>query len=432
MKRASFMSAARWGWQRIDYLTILLVAGWSLAVGFTFPNGTYIPRIWSDAEGYYAYLPAVFIYQSFEDLPIRSPYQFPRLPETNRINLKTTCGVAMLEAPFFGVAHLIARNGWFRTKDTTGFGKPYSDALIVCAIFYLSMAFLLLRQLLRQQLPAWVVALTLAGLYWGTNLFFYTIRGPGMSHVYSFFANTAVIVLTQRAFQQPRRRTFAWLGLALGLAVLIRPTNIFMALFPLAWKIDSVAALKDRARFIWAHASQVWVAIPAGLVVFLPQLAYWRHISGKWVYYSYGDEGFIYWKNPHLLDVYFGVIDGLLVYSPLLVLGLIGLIVNAWTNQHSGRISLLILALGSYAISSWWAYQFGASFGHRAFIDYFPLFAIGWATLIGAGAKRHRGFGWLIGLLTALGMYYSVQLGYIYAPYWSESTWSWEVLWRVV
>ncbi len=39
----------------------------------------------------------------------------------------------------------------------------------------------------------------------------------------------------------------------------------------------------------------------------------------------------------------------------------------------------VIFALDTYLIASWWDWQFGGSYGHRGFVDLFPVLAIGLA-----------------------------------------------------
>ena len=43
--------------------------------------------------------------------------------------------------------------------------------------------------------------------------------------------------------------------------------------------------------------------------------------------------------------------------------------------------SILIVVYQIYFIASWWSWWFGGSFGHRAFIETFPFFAIPMAAL---------------------------------------------------
>jgi hypothetical protein len=58
-------------------------------------------------------------------------------------------------------------------------------------------------------------------------------------------------------------------------------------------------------------------------------------------------------------------------------------------RRNKGRYGWLLffLFVNTWVISSWWMWFYGGSYGHRAFIDLYPFFAIGIA------AALHRGFG---------------------------------------
>ena len=75
-----------------------IILGILLSIGFyDIENKRLAGVIWSDAEGYYLYLPAVFIYGGFEGIPYRTTVQFSNYPGTEKVFTKYTCGVAMLE-----------------------------------------------------------------------------------------------------------------------------------------------------------------------------------------------------------------------------------------------------------------------------------------------------------------------------------------------
>jgi hypothetical protein len=46
------------------------------------------------------------------------------------------------------------------------------------------------------------------------------------------------------------------------------------------------------------------------------------------------------------------------------------------------------LALITWTIASWWDWQFGASYGHRGFVDIYPILALGLAAVFGRVALR--------------------------------------------
>jgi hypothetical protein len=74
-----------------------------IALHRTAPN----PRsvIWSDAEGYYKYLPGLFILHDFHRLDAGSVW--PYYNRQGEYVNKYTCGVAYFELPFFLGAHAI-------------------------------------------------------------------------------------------------------------------------------------------------------------------------------------------------------------------------------------------------------------------------------------------------------------------------------------
>src|SRR5471030_1691058 len=62
--------------------------------------------IWSDTEGYYMYLPAVFIQHDIHHVPLKS--MNARKNDKGEVVMKYTCGVAFFYLPFFLAAHAYA------------------------------------------------------------------------------------------------------------------------------------------------------------------------------------------------------------------------------------------------------------------------------------------------------------------------------------
>ena len=75
------------------------------------------------------------------------------------------------------------------------------------------------------------------------------------------------------------------------------------------------------------------------------------------------------------MNVLFSFRKGLFVYTPLILLAGFGLI--AILSKPVKLISMMIfLALSTYIIASWWNWYYGDSFGLRAFIDYYGIYAL--------------------------------------------------------
>ena len=85
-------------------------------------------------------------------------------------------------------------------------------------------------------------------------------------------------------------------------------------------------------------------------------------------------KGFIFLTNPKINEVLFSPNNGLFLYSPLLLLLLSFLF---FKNQKiENALPLLLLLLYTIVYSTWWSYNLGCGFGHRAFVDIMPIFTL--------------------------------------------------------
>ncbi len=331
-----------------------------------------------DVVAYYAYLPAAFIYQDvYFDFVADLPADFEGriwvqpTPAGHHVP-KMTMGLAVLWAPFFTGAHLVAL---VSGQSATGYSTPYAMALFLAAVFYLFWGLWFLRRTLRRYLPDGVVALVLGTLLLATNLMHYVISEPGMSHVYSFFLFAAFLEVTDRWAGSFGWKQFAWLGLLAGLIVLVRPANILVLVIPLFWKVDSTKGMRNRLRLILERRQGLLLAALAAFLVWVPQLLYWKVVAGDWLYYTYGDEGFFF-LHPHLLDGLFSWRKGWLIYTPVMILVFPGLWLLWKKNRGMAFPVGLYLVLQLYLVFSWWCWWYGGSFGSRPMIESYAFLAL--------------------------------------------------------
>lgn len=369
---------------RYYLLFILAFAAYRAAtIHVRFWNGI----LWTDAEGYYMYLPAVFINGGFENLFVRTEGQFPLYPGTNKRFTKYTCGVAIMQAPFFLAAHAAAK---LSGQPADGYSPIYIRGVQLAALLYGFLGLLVLQRALLRHFSPGVTFFTILGLYFGTNLMHYHIHEPSMSHIYSFFLFALFVYFTPRFYERPGRGVFAGMGLLLGLITLIRPTNILVLLYLLLYDVNSRASLRERGQFIGRHFGKLLVAPLASFLVFLPQFAYWKYLSGNWLMYSYGEEGFTNWAEPRVDMVLFHIKNGWLLFSPMAGLAVIGCFAGSWKNRYNIGVIFLILLLSIYIFGSWWCWWFGGAFGHRPFIDLYPLLAFPYAYLVSLILNQRR------------------------------------------
>jgi hypothetical protein len=200
-------------------------------------------------------------------------------------------------------------------------------------------------------------------------------HGPAMLGVV-----TGLSLLLPAAGQRLRAHGAAWAGLALGWAVLARPTTIFFVLGSL---LALVLARRWRPTIAFALAA----GVPIG-ALFL----YQGHYFGDPIHGGYGSES---WSDRapmwlSLSGLLLAPSRGLLVYSPALLLALPGLAVvwrtGLWTCRLLGCwLGAFLATLLCYARwPCWWA---GWSFGPRFFCETMPFLCL--LVALALAACRH-------------------------------------------
>lgn len=387
--------------------------------------------IWSDMEGYYVYLPAFFIHGGFDHFQVKDTAYLRPWEGTSKIFTKYTCGVALLEAPFFLSAHLMSG---LLGYDSSGYSDIYCYGLILAAFFYLVFGMYLLWSVLRKVYTKAISILSLAGLFFGTNLYYYSLFQASMSHVYSFFLFALLVWFTDRYIlhtdTNAMRKSWFWcaFGLLAGVIVLVRPTNIIVLFYPLyqMYKVDYFK--KENLRYLISFS---WLAAICFLIIWIPQMLYWKNVTGSAFTWSYGNESFKYWQEPKLIRVLIDPWNGWLLYSPIAAFGLLGLLFKNLYNQHYNRMIIAILVCATWIFASWWAWWFGGAFGHRCYVEYYALLAVPFAQFATVAKSKKLSFVFFI-LLYGLCVYYSMGLTYNYSPPWDGPDWTYQSVLREI
>ena len=356
-----------------------------LALIVSLPIGHYKTIIHSDGLSYYAYLPATFIDNdpTFERLSDRLGGRFPswvairRYEPTGLYFNKYPIGVALLQLPLFIIAH---GTSLAFGLSATGYENIYQTAVGFSGLIYMLLGVAILIRLLIRSFSYQIVIATTLCIVFGTNLFNYGTFDATMSHTYSFFLITALLAVVPLWYEQPSFLHSILLGLIAGLIVLVRNPNIlFLLMFPLYNILDRTDVAK-RLQFYKAHLAQLSIIVAVGFLILMPQLIYWHAITGQWLMYSYQGESFNF-LEPRLLEVLFSTQKGLFFWSPILLLTVVGLCPMRHCLSSYWVASLVILSVFTYLVSSWGSWQYGWSYGHRAFTDSMGIFALGMASL---------------------------------------------------
>jgi hypothetical protein len=355
-----------------------------LSVVLAFPRynrpGTEATLAW-DVSGYYLYLPAIFIYKDLKEvrfLPeIIRKYQPSFAPDqayplgNGRQVMKYSAGMAVLYLPFFFIAHSVAKLAGF---PADGFSLPYQVAIQLGGVLVALLGLWYLRKnLLRffsDQVTGWAILL----LALGTNFFNYATFDAANPHVWLFTLLALVVHFTLRWHERPNLRDASFLGLCIGLAALVRPTEILYALVPVLWGVANGAGVRLKTGIFMKNFTHlVWAGFIIALVGFI-QLAYWKSVAGEWIVYSYQDQGFSF-LHPHVADVLFSYRKGWFVYTPLMLLSMLGFYFLFKKNRELFVPVFVFFLLNTWVVCSWDIWWYGGAFGQRAMIQSYPLLA---------------------------------------------------------
>lgn len=344
------------------------------------------PKVYSDGFGYFVYLPAI-IYKDFTFSFVEG-WEHPltlNLVDGGMLN-KYPVGVAIMESPFFFVAHLLSllRDAVTGSFTATGYSNLYQYAILVAGIFYWVLGTSVLYALLVKYLhfSKDVSVITCVLVTYATNLFHYASYDACFSHIYSYALFNLFLYYLCWYEERARNKNESnklyqtcIFGLLAGLIFMVRNTNIIFVVTYVFYGVKDFTTLKQRAKEIIAPKRAVPIVI-TGFITLLPQLCYWHAITGKWFVYSYGSNEPFYWGNPQIVNFLFSVRKGLLFWSPILLLALIGMLYAYKKRQqlYTGVIVFLVLIL--YVSSAWWSWYYGGSFGQRVAVDFMGVFAI--------------------------------------------------------
>lgn len=298
--------------------------------------------VYGDGIFYYSWLRSVVVDR---DIDFTNEYAVSGVsqPKTSSgmFGNKYSIGPALLWAPAFLWTHQLVRgDGWeLPYQITVGLSS------VLASLFGLALVVRLLS-------PSWTIVPVLILITGATNLLFYGAIDNANSHALSFFASAVFLSF----IMQSKKNSIA-IGAALGLLALIRLQDIVFILLLLTYKNQ----IKWRSFFT------------GFLMSFAPQLIAWISLYGTLANpYITGGETFSV-GSLHILGVLFGAQSGIFLWTPVVLLGITGLLLGYkkyWSYLLVCFVELLIVA-------SWSTWTQGASYSGRMFVSILPIIAIG-------------------------------------------------------
>lgn len=344
-----------------------------------------------DGLGYYAYLPATFIYHDytfsfFNQMHDQYDYVVFSDPATKQFTNefdgivvnKYFPGVSLLWLPFFLLAHLMAL---LFHLPADGYSPIYQYAIGMAGIFYTYLGIRFTKKILTHySIPLSIQALTLCSLVFGTNLLMYAAVWASQTHAYSFFLMAAFcwfFIELISHLNQYKNRALGICFILLAFIFTVRPQNIFILLLLPFFGLTASNFISIVKQNLFSVVSLVGLCIAALIVARV--CYYWYIQTGRIILNPYQGEHY-YFNKPHVLDVLFSYRKGWLLYTPFAAVGLAGIF---FFKGIKDKINLLIFyGLLVYVGSCWWCWTYASiSFGQRVYVDYYALISLQAAVL---------------------------------------------------
>jgi hypothetical protein len=365
----------------------------------------------SDEIEYFSYLPTILL---DGDLDFRNQYEYfcnlnfddcvkSRFKETF-LDLKTPTGLqinfgpmgtAVLWLPFYLVAHgfaLVAQN-FNPAFAANGVSQPYIFAVSVASVFWGWFGMYLAYRIARSDFDE-VIALGAAlVILFATNAVYYMYVAPAFSHATSLFASALFVYVWWRTREsRARGKWLHWfaLGASGGLMTMVREQEGVFFVIPLVeGAYVTYCVLRKTEEFA---ALQTWIRgalVMAGgaLLVFLPQLIVYRVLNGNFMPARNVTDKFT-WNGNHILDILFSNFHGLFLWTPVVLLAVVGLFLLWRKDKLLAAAFLVAFAVETYLLGSFSTWFGGAAYGGRRFINCTVLFVVGLAAFADAIQTR--------------------------------------------
>ena len=331
-----------------------------------------------DVAFYYDYLPATFIRHDLtlnflgrDSVASEEVYYYETAPNGGRF-LKMTMGMAYLYSPFFYIAHVYTQHAG---EIANGFTYHYQKAIFLSALFYVFIGVFFLRLLLLKFYNEGTTSIVLVSIVFGTNLYNYITVDGAMSHAYNFSLIAVFLYYSVRWNEIQKYKYTIVLGIVGGLIILIRPINILVFIFPVLYHVFSWEHIKSKTLFFltqWKHVVLIAALI---FLLLIPQMMYWKYITGDFVFYSYGEEKFFF-NHPYIIEGLFSYRKGWLLYTPIMIFAILGVYFVFKLRKQLFLPVLVITVLFIYTTFSWWCWWYGGGFSARPMVDFYALFAL--------------------------------------------------------
>ncbi len=360
----------------------------------------------NDGSGYYAYVRS-WIIDGDSDLKnekahLAKKYVITSIrtdPITKVTYSQYPIGTALLWLPFAALGHLVAQATSF---PADGFSLPYVYLVNLGSAVYGFVGLLLTCSLISRYVSPRVAAWAVGTFWLSSSLLYYMYLEGTMSHAVSFFSTALFLWYWHRHRGRETARSCFVLGLLAALMIMVRYQN---GLFLLAPGMDLLAAVfrdlkaGETRKAFWTAAGRGGACAVGTVMGCIPQalMLIYQHgtLFSLGAHYRIRVEGtsthHLGWWIHRCLKVLFSQNHGLFYWTPVALLGFLGLLIG-WKRRKEIRwmigIFLAIFFAELLLVASINGWSAGQSYGHRMFVNMTLILSFGLAVLFESLERR--------------------------------------------
>lgn len=317
--------------------------------------------VYGDGRYYYSYLPTFLVQHTFDFTNSFSILGIPLLKSPTGLLINPySPGPAIVWAfPylfFYTLFHL------FGLSET---GVLLQIPVGMWNVSLVIIGFLFVYKSLRTVFSEKISLLSIVTIFTTTQLLFYGAVDVVNSHSSSFFFSSLLVYFWVTKKESIK---YIWLwGICLGMLTLIRTQDTIFFLLPFI-----IFLFSKNKKYL-----SLLVILMTSFLVFFTQLLLWKIYFGSFFSDPYVSGVGFDFLHPHIVEVLFNKTNGLFLWTPSILFALVGLVLFIKKQKRLAAISLSIIVLEIFVISSWKIWSEGASYSARGMVSALPLFAFG-------------------------------------------------------
>jgi hypothetical protein len=291
-------------------------------------------------------------------------------------------GTALLWTPFLLVCHLVIKLSGNGVYAGDGYDAPYMWTVGFATLIYGALSLVMIARVVATYFSVRLAVFSTIVMCAASFLIWYIAVDAAASHGASVFAVTLFLYIWHQTRDERSGRAWLALGAAAGLMSIVRWQDIVFALVLVPgivksyWQLMRQWSSKTFATLLRHHAS----GAAAAALLIVPQLWLWHRSETDSIALPIMYR--VRWFEVDPTNVLFSANHGLLVWTPILYMALIGLVVFF---RREPRVALalisglLIQVYVNSTLQVWWG---GSGFGARRFSSCALAFTIGLAAFI--------------------------------------------------